>query len=291
MNLLDETPFASLFRRRGYDPESAAQLSKAIQAKPVQPTETMQRYSERVSQPHNLLSMAKSGMNMAFPGVGNLLSPVANRVLHEFDMQDETAQALGNRVTDAVSPYVPSQMAGALGAGAYTVANLFDGVPGPNVAALPISDDLVKQAKRWFGITNDYREAGYIAPDGSMLDLSGRHYADDHPSFRGQRQVDHRELEDLVEAGGTDGMLQFMREAGMIRYDGKAGIMSANVMPTDAQLATIAKNHKYSDDPLIVSFDDPISGNEIASVDMVRPTTAKLKQFFESVTTRFRPAQ
>jgi hypothetical protein len=36
---------------------------------------------------------------------------------------------------------------------------------------------LFKEAKERFGITYNLKEAGYVLPDGSMLDFSGRHQA------------------------------------------------------------------------------------------------------------------
>lgn len=55
-----------------------------------------------------------------------------------------------------------------------------------------------------FGATSNPKEAGYILNDGTMLDLSGRHYAAGYinkkpipgqPDYlRGRRNVDHREL-------------------------------------------------------------------------------------------------
>lgn len=61
-----------------------------------------------------------------------------------------------------------------------------------------------KKLLSYFGTTQNPKEAGYILNDGSMLDLSGRHYATGYvdkkpiqgePDYlRGQRNVDHREL-------------------------------------------------------------------------------------------------
>ena len=44
-----------------------------------------------------------------------------------------------------------------------------------NIVTENTSIDYFNLAKQLFGITNDIRECGYILPDGSMLDFSGRH--------------------------------------------------------------------------------------------------------------------
>jgi hypothetical protein len=105
---------------------------------------------------------------------------------------------------------------------------------------------LEQRAKDAFGITNDIREAGYMTPDGSLLDFSGRHYASGYhkegdrfvPDGRGQtrhtvpnqgrpiytatpdylagqRNVDHRELSPL--GMGSDEGMHAMLDAGFIR--------------------------------------------------------------------------
>ena len=60
--------------------------------------------------------------------------------------------------------------------------------------------DIFSLAKERFGTTNDIRECGYVLPDGSMLDFSGRHMVTgdtDTSHLKGRRSVDHREIGDL----------------------------------------------------------------------------------------------
>ena len=86
-----------------------------------------------------------------------------------------------------------------------------------------------------FGITYDYREAGYILPDGRMLDFSG--------GLGGQRGADHSEInrvypDDIV---AKDKKYDF-RDRGNIRIsvtDYYGGIDIGPVPPTDKQLRTI----------------------------------------------------
>jgi hypothetical protein len=78
------------------------------------------------------------------------------------------------------------------------------------------------------GTTTNYREAGYIAPEGHLIDLSGRRDG----SGGGSRELDHRE------AGGTAGMQELM-SAGHIRHMPEANGLDMMVRPTPKQYAHI----------------------------------------------------
>lgn len=112
--------------------------------------------------------------------------------------------------------------------------------------------NIQEAAKQYFGVTTDYKEAGYILPDGSMLDLSGKHLVppEDAKYHRHERTVDHRELggenydgfslEPWIGTGdGGDLMCKFMQKAGAVRVDFKAHIASTIVMPTPKQIQTL----------------------------------------------------
>jgi hypothetical protein len=77
------------------------------------------------------------------------------------------------------------------------------------------------------GTTEDFREAGYIAPEGQMIDLSGK--SEGGP--QGMRSYDHREV------GGTAGMIEAMA-AGFVRTNfSSSGDASVDILtkPTRAQ--------------------------------------------------------
>lgn len=83
----------------------------------------------------------------------------------------------------------------------------------------------ISKAIEHFGLTDDPQEAGYILPDGTMLDFSGKNEGNpDNAVYRaGMRSRDHREirfaLTDDFPGGiqGTEGMNAFMRLTGSIR--------------------------------------------------------------------------
>lgn len=103
-------------------------------------------------------------------------------------------------------------------------------------------------AKKHIGVTYDIRECGYIMPDGTMLDFSGRRLTSpEHaPYLRGQRNMDHRELPEpvldvLIQKYGhmeyaTDYMMAFMLETGAARFYPKIGSLSFFSKPTMSQL-------------------------------------------------------
>lgn len=136
-------------------------------------------------------------------------------------------------------------------------------------------DDLLAQAKEYFGITLNPRECGYILPDGTMLDLSGRHQMGDYvktpdgrwkpkrgPDFATNlRHTDHREVHDLpgfadMDLRGRDGesnptyyMRYFLRTTGAIRFMPGQGF-DVWKQPTPKQLATaLAAHFTITDDP------------------------------------------
>jgi len=93
--------------------------------------------------------------------------------------------------------------------------------------------EIAKLAK---GVTDDIYEAGYVLPDGTLLDFSGKR--DGGPS--GRREEDHRQLNfDLGEnLSGSDAMVAFER-LGAIRIDAASGLVDMETPPTPAQMTVI----------------------------------------------------
>lgn len=103
-------------------------------------------------------------------------------------------------------------------------------------------DLMMKTAKEFFGTTTDWREAGYILPDGSLLDLSGANYGGTHD---GTRKLDHRDIRDAFER--YEGTKEFPEgvsmddfiNAGAIRFGPEAMSFMMAQKPTSKQLAQI----------------------------------------------------
>lgn len=85
-----------------------------------------------------------------------------------------------------------------------------------------------------YGLTESWQDAGYILPDGSMLDFS-------EGCGMGRCQ-DHRNVEFLVQKKfeyRTDAMHHFMRLTGAIRFLPEAVTFEAVVEPTRRQMAIV----------------------------------------------------
>ena len=153
---------------------------------------------------------------------------------------------------------------------------------------------VIKQATEHFGLTSDAREAGYILPNGKMLDLTGRHYATGYEKVEGRyqpqagqrdyltgtRNVDHRELGDIG-PGGTEGMHDFMAKSGAVRFDHNGAIQAVGV-PSDAQLRQIVRGLKDAGAEGAQVESIKPDGTVRGSIDLQRLTVANLKKFFEN---------
>lgn len=121
------------------------------------------------------------------------------------------------------------------------------------------AEAIFARAKDLFGTTTSPDEAGYILPDGTMLDFSGRHYEPAAPisgPFR-ERMADHREIafawpED-ESPGGFKGMKQVMNW-GAIRFSTFRETVVVNLVqpPTEAQIKAIKRALWYNPDAVLV---------------------------------------
>jgi hypothetical protein len=102
--------------------------------------------------------------------------------------------------------------------------------------------DAFEYAKRRHGTTRSIYEAGYVLPDGTMLDFSGKSDAGGYERkpdgnfgpqsgqrdyLRDTRNSDHREIRfsESQDFGGNEAMTEFMRK-GAVRVDANSGLIS-----------------------------------------------------------------
>ena len=97
------------------------------------------------------------------------------------------------------------------------------------------SEGTFNKAKENFGTTKDPLEAGYVLPDGEMLDFSGRHEGADERDIKGWRYSDHRDISQI----GTE-MTPFI-DSGAVRIDVRNGLIELGKDPTASQLNVIRK--------------------------------------------------
>lgn len=134
------------------------------------------------------------------------------------------------------------------------------------------TNDLFARAKERFGTTRDIREAGYVLPDGTMLDFSGRHWVSggDTSYLNGDRQVDHRDIADLEfeKDGNTPTGIETSMEdfisRGAIRIDAKSGLINLSVKPTKAQTDVLRNLIRRNRNNVWVEFGDGNRSNGYA---------------------------
>ena len=100
-------------------------------------------------------------------------------------------------------------------------------------------EQLFADAKNEFGTTTDMREAGYLLPDGSMLDFSD--------GERGTRTLDHRNIAGIITDRTYDTRTEYMDDfvnEGAIRLIPESGTFSIAQQPTKEQ-KNILRNFIY----------------------------------------------
>lgn len=144
-------------------------------------------------------------------------------------------------------------------------------------------NDATSRAISQLGTTTSWAETGYLTPEGRQLDFSGKR--DGGP--RGQRSMDHREIEEIYEdegLDGTDAMIAFMAE-GNIRIIPESGGINLQTLPTKAQREKLQAFCRRYDGEVIVDFDDA-QGNTVHSVEYPSGTgpvriTNDIRRYFE----------
>lgn len=152
-------------------------------------------------------------------------------------------------------------------------------------SGLSEADYFRKQAVKEFGYTPNFYDAGYIVPNGKMLNFSGE--KGKHFGMRGQ---DHRAIGIIYETSqGTDAMYRFMKDGNVRVMESSPGIdLSTVVEPTKEQYATIRKfiNEYESKGFFNVDLTDE-SGKVIGSLtyeNRINPTRIinDIKHFYET---------
>lgn len=101
------------------------------------------------------------------------------------------------------------------------------------------SKNIINKIIKMFGTTWNYKQAGFILPDGSLVDLSG--------DGRNTRGLDHTEINFVSDKlpGGYKGLIELMK-IGIIRYVAEANSIQFSLEPTQQQYNTISKMILYS---------------------------------------------
>jgi hypothetical protein len=144
-------------------------------------------------------------------------------------------------------------------------------------------DTLIEEALSEYRLARDPYQAGYILPDGKMLDFS-------EIGGDGSRTLDHRDvaglpsiLDHAAEYGsGTDGMIAFMNATDAVRYDAANGLFETQWPPTRRQIEIAVRAARERRMPLTVEASRP-NGNHIDMAHLDRPTVEDVDAWFRQV--------
>ena len=129
----------------------------------------------------------------------------------------------------------------------------------------PITEAEYEALKKHFGVTNNFNVAGYLLPDGKMLDFSGKHWGD--PTSK-SRQVDHRDAQEVLQRGnnGISDMVD-MIGSGSIRLMPETGGINLAVYPNEKQRKVLSLYIKYmlaTEGQVIIDY-DTVGGDTVHS--------------------------
>ena len=164
----------------------------------------------------------------------------------------------------------------------------------PETAFNEGSEEIFNAAKEKFGRTYDIREAGYVLPDGTMLDFSGRHelFGADDSAIRGSRATDHRVISTIaykydndgneIETGIETDMPDFIKRGG-IRIDDNAGTINLAVKPTPEQREVLRRLIQRNDGDVSVDFGDGWDSDHYVEYEGARPQSvlADIDRYFD----------
>lgn len=157
------------------------------------------------------------------------------------------------------------------------------------------SEKIFSAAKKKFGTTSDIREAGYVLPDGTMLDFSGRHEmmpGSDSSHLNGGRATDHRAIWQIefgydaegneVDTGVKTSMPDFI-ERGAIRIDANAGTINLSTKPTEAQRKVLQRLIQRNGGDVSVDYGNGWDSNHYSEYEGAKANrvTADIDRYFD----------
>ena len=148
-----------------------------------------------------------------------------------------------------------------------------------------VSDTETEQLEKHFGTTQNFNVAGYLLPDGKMLDFSGKHWGDTTSRFR---QVDHRDVQEVLDRGnnGIDDMVD-MIGSGCIRLMPETGGINLAVYPNEKQRQVLSAYINYmlrTEGSVIIDYDDvgadTVYSKEYGKTATSRQILADIRNYF-----------
>ena len=154
------------------------------------------------------------------------------------------------------------------------------------------TQDIFNAAKKTFGCTYNIMEAGYVLPDGTMLDFSGRHEGADEITARGKRHTDHRRIcqigyqydaEGNETKTGLETCMQDFIRRGAVRIDANCGLINLFNKPTIQQKRVLKVLIAKNGGDVWVDFGDGWDSGAYAEYEGVNPSRvlADIDRYFD----------
>ena len=134
--------------------------------------------------------------------------------------------------------------------------------------------DIFQKAVQYFGTTSDFREVGYILPDGTMLDFSDKQ----NGGLPGMRLLDHREVAEILDLPQTEALITFMN-SGCIRVMPECPGLDISIYPTKKQIDVIRRFVNYYRGDVCIDISDE-KGNIVTTFEYTEKTSS-LKIIFD----------
>ncbi len=112
------------------------------------------------------------------------------------------------------------------------------------------SEQIVKEAEKHFGITNNFKETAYIDINGNQIDFSGKHEG----GMSGSRSLDHRQINEI------DIDMQSFIDMGNIRIIPEGNGINLSIEPNEKQYTKLEK------------YIDSVNGEIYIDIDKTRTT-------------------
>jgi hypothetical protein len=138
-------------------------------------------------------------------------------------------------------------------------------------------------AVRAFGTTTDPAEAGYILPDGRMLDFSGKNQLGKGTTAEvkgGTRRLAHEAIGNVAGVAKKNSMIDFMAKTGAVRVDFERGAAYSIGVPSFTAAARIAS---YARGSFTLHIDDS-DGNLVGRKNLREASPQAIAAFYDSPT-------
>ena len=128
--------------------------------------------------------------------------------------------------------------------------------------------DIFQKAVQYFGTTSDFWGAGYILPDGTMLDFSDKQ----NGGLPGMRLLDHREVAEILDLPQTEALITFMN-SGCIRVMPECPGLDISIYPTKKQIGVIRRFVNYYRGDICIDISDK-KGNIVTTFEYTEKTSS-----------------